>query len=93
MSDLDRACSSISSPSWVLSEAYPGIADVVFRVGKDKVAVSENTNGIDLGSALGKRFQPLAKSRQAICDAQVVLNIFVGIDAREWAAVTRLKTL
>jgi hypothetical protein len=29
----------------------------------------EGTNGIDLGSAFGKRFQPLAKSRQAICDA------------------------
>jgi hypothetical protein len=74
-------------------EAYPGTADVVFRVGKDKIAVSENTNGIDLGSALGKRFQPFAKSRQAIRDAQVVLNIFIGIDGREWAAVTRLRTL
>jgi len=62
-------------------------------MGKDKVAILEGTNGIDLGSALGKRFQPLAKSPQAICDAQVVLNISIGIDGREWAAVTRLKTL
>jgi hypothetical protein len=57
-------------------EAYPGIADVLLRVGKDKAAILENTNGIDLGSALGKRFQPLAKSRQAVCDARVVLNIY-----------------
>src|SRR5258708_15557428 len=69
-------------------EAYPGTADVVFRVGKDKDAILENTNGNDLCSAPWNRFQPLAKSRQAICHAQALFNIFIGIDGREWAAVT-----
>jgi hypothetical protein len=62
-------------------------------MGKDKVAILEGTNGIDLGSASREEIPTAREIPQAICDAQVVLNIFIGIDGREWAAVTRLKTL
>jgi hypothetical protein len=85
-------CSTIfPSSNRKISKPILGTAEVVLRVGEDKIPILENTNCIDFGSALGKRFQALAKSRQAICDAQVGLNIFVGIDGREWAAGSRRR--
>jgi hypothetical protein len=47
---------------------------------------------IDFGSALWEEI-PSAREIQAICEAQVVLNISIGIDGCEWAALTRLKAV
>jgi hypothetical protein len=85
----------LHDPSVFKSEnikAHLGTADVVFGMGKDKVAILKNAR-YDLGNPLGKGFQTLAKSRQAIGNAQVVLNVRIGVDGCELLGVTRLQTL
>ena len=51
----------------------------VTRVREDKVPILKNAYRVDSGRAHWERFEEGTESRNAICDAKIVLNVFSGI--------------
>src|SRR5258707_7805208 len=88
VADMRRSQHVVQRPERVRRRQRLNVKYVDRRASDPLVLQDANhTNDIDLGRSLGKGFQTLAKSRQAIGYAQVVLNMLLGVYGREWLAI------